>query len=223
MTKQRTPNRQTVNLRKSSKHCERLDISHLLSCGCFFRKESCARALPSQNAYWQDHPNLGETHHYCLCVVCGPRTTREPCPVIIILCLLSQAQQVRWVRIPPPALLDEPPKSLRALRGPRHLKWNPLCALSNLDTYETGRLPAGILLLHLDSRDKVYERQGEPVASVRIVGRSSERNSHGVLFELRQENRETYSIQRVRFLLRPMPRIIHDQPMRIARFDGIWI
>ena len=50
---------------------------------------------------------------------------------------------------------------------------------------------------------------------MRIVGRSSERNSYEVLFELREENRETHSIQKVRFLLRTMPRIVHDHPMSL--------
>lgn len=62
---------------------------------------------------------------------------------------------------------------------------------------------------------KAYERRGKQAVGVHVVGRSSERNSYGVLFELRQENRETHSIQRVRFLLRPMPRIVHGQPMRL--------
>ena len=51
---------------------------------------------------------------------------------------------------------------------------------------------------------------------MRIVGRSSERNSYEVLFELREENRETHSIQKVRFLLRTMPRIVHDHPMSLS-------
>jgi len=50
---------------------------------------------------------------------------------------------------------------------------------------------------------------------VRIVGRSSERKSYEVLFKLREENRETHSIQKVRFLLRTMPRIVHDHPMSL--------
>ncbi len=68
---------------------------------------------------------------------------------------------------------------------------------------------------------KAYERQGKQVVGVRIVGRSSERNSYGVLFELRQENRETHSIQRVRFLLRRMPRIVHGQPMRLEPLSSV--
>jgi len=61
---------------------------------------------------------------------------------------------------------------------------------------------------------KGYERRGKQVVvGVGIVERSGERNSYEVLFELRQENRETHSIQGVRFLLRTMPRIVHGPPM----------
>ena len=45
------------------------------------------------------------------------------------------------------------------------------------------------------------------------VDRASKRDSCEVLFELRQEDREPRSVQGVRFLLRPMPRILHNKTM----------
>ena len=56
-----------------------------------------------------------------------------------------------WVRIPPPALFEEPPTFLWALTYPRHLQWNRLYPRSNLDTHDTRMPSAGILLLYLHS------------------------------------------------------------------------